>query len=402
MLSRSDNERLTQVGPGTPAGEWLRRYWLPVAISDAWTGMRSMWESDETFTFQGRTDTTTNFGRRLAEFNGKPTRIRVLGEDLVLFRDGSGRLGLFELRCPHRGASFEFGRVKADGLECLYHGWKFDVGGRCLSQPTEPPGSNFCEKVRNVAYPVREMGGLVWTYMGPGESPVLPLFDVLTDESCFRSVECQGLWPANYLQIIEQVPDVIHTSTLHGYDGSECRDIWNQLPDISWEEGEYGLISRQVRGEHRRGSYHLMPIFTRLVPPWPRPEVDLPERQAFVIWLPVDDTHTLLFEVVATPYVDGKVPVLPEGLSYAVSKEIQVVLDQDYKALVSQGDIRDRTEEQLGASDRGVTMLRKMMLRQIKAVEEGRDPMNVWRPPDRKGRLAFKDICIDTRMAALS
>jgi 5,5'-dehydrodivanillate O-demethylase len=244
------------------------------------------------------------------------------------------------------------------------------------------------------------MGGLVWTYMGPGEPPVLPLFDVLTDENCFRSVECQGLWPANYLQIIEQVPDVIHTSTLHGYDARSVATSGISFP-TSAEEGECGLIGRQVRGEHRRGSYHLMPIFTRLVPPWPRPEVDLPERQAFVIWLPVDDTHTLLFEVVATPYVDGKVPVLPEGQSYAVSKEIQVVLDQDYKALVSQGDIRDRTEEQLGASDRGVTMLRKMMLRQIKAVEEGRDPMNVWRPPDRKGRLAFKDICIDTRMAAV-
>ncbi len=400
MLSREDNERLTRVGPGTPAGEWLRRYWLPIAFSDKFDGMRVDLELDESFTFQGRTATTKEFGQRMTRFAGQPMRTRILGEDLVLFRDGSGRLGLFVLRCPHRGASFEFGRVKPDGLECLYHGWKFDVSGRCLAQPTEPAGSHFREKVRNVAYPVREMGGLIWAYLGPGEPPILPRIDVLVREDCVRTVECQGVWPANYLQIIEQVPDVIHTSTLHGYDDSECREIWNELPEISWEEGEHGLISRQARGDYRRGSYHLLPLFTRLAPPWPRPELKLPYRQAFVIWLPVDDTHTLLMEVVITPFVDGQLPNLPAGLSYGISNEIRTVLEQDYQALVSQGDIRDRTIEQLGASDRGVTMLRRMMLREIRAVEEGRDPMNVWRKPEQDRLLEFDHICIDTRMAA--
>lgn len=401
MLSYEDNERLTKVGRGTPAGEWMRRYWLPIAFSDRFDGLRADWESQETFTFQGRTATVTEFGRRMTRFEGRPMRTRILGEDLVLFRDGSGRLGLFMLHCPHRGASFEFGRVKPDGMECLYHGWKFDVSGRCLAQPTEPEDSNFCGKVRNIAYPVREMGGLIWAYMGTGEPPILPRIDVLVREDCYRTVECQGLWPANYLQIVEQVPDVIHTSTLHGHEDSECRDIWNQLPQISWEEGEHGLISRQARGSYQRGSYHLLPFFTRLAPPWPLPEVNLPHRQALVIWLPVDDTHSLLMEVVATPYVDGELPELPNDLSYTVSKEIQVVLAQDYQALVSQGDIRDRTQEQLGASDRGVTMLRRMMLREIRAVEEGRDPMNVVRLPEQDRLLEFGHICVDTRMATI-
>lgn len=399
MLSKENNDRLTRVGPGTPAGNWLRSYWLPIAISDRWTGTRAFWESDRSFTFQSRQDTTTNFGRHLAEFKGKPIKIRVLGEDLVLFRTGNGRLGLFVLHCPHRGASFEFGRVKTDGIECNYHGWKFDVDGHCLNRPTEPPDRQFCERVPNVAYPVRERGGLIWAYLGEGEAPLFPYIDVLERDDCFRTVECQGLWPANYLQIIEQVPDVIHTSTLHGYDESECRDIWNQLPDINWEEGEYGLISEQVRGDYRRRSYHVLPVFTRLVPPWPMQQTNLPHRQAFIVWLPVDDTHTLIMEVVATPHVNGKVPELPVGVSYSVSDEIRVILDQDYQALVSQGEIRDRTHEMLGVSDRGVAMLRRMLLREIDAVSEGRDPMNVWRT-GRDQRIDVGHICLDTRIAA--
>jgi 5,5'-dehydrodivanillate O-demethylase oxygenase subunit len=228
------------------------------------------------------------------------------------------------------------------------------------------------------------------------EPPAFPCIDVLEREDCLRTVECQGLWPANYLQIVEQVPDIIHTSTLHGYDESECRDIWNQLPELDWKEGEYGLISEQARGEHRRRSYQILPIFTRLVPPWPTQQVGLPHRQAFVVWLPVDDTHTLILEVVATPFVDGKVPELPPGCSYSVSDVIRVVLEQDYEALVSQGEIRDRSDEMLGASDRGVAMLRRMMLEQIIAVEHGRDPMNVWR---KEHRIDVGDICLDTRNA---
>src|SRR5579884_3178293 len=179
MLTAQENERLTRVGPGTPAGEWLRRYWHPIAISDRWDGIKTLWKCDEPVTFKGRSGTVASFGAALGTFTGQPTPVRILGEDLVLFRDGSGRLGLLGLRCPHRAASLEYGRIRPEGIECCYHGWLFDVTGRCLAQPAEPPESTFKDKVKHTAYPVRELGGLIWAYLGPGDPPILPKLDVV-------------------------------------------------------------------------------------------------------------------------------------------------------------------------------------------------------------------------------
>src|SRR5436309_1069134 len=142
MLSATDNEILSRVGPGTPMGDLVRQYWLPVMQSS-----------------------------ELGETDGRPMRVRLAGEDLILFRDSDGKIGLLANNCAHRGASLFFGRNEEAGLRCVYHGWKFDVSGRCVDMPNEPPESNFKDKVRQQSYPCEERGGVIWTYMGPRETP---------------------------------------------------------------------------------------------------------------------------------------------------------------------------------------------------------------------------------------
>src|SRR5438477_11468338 len=142
MLSKEDNELLTRVGAGTPMVKLLRKYWIPVMLSG-----------------------------ELPQKDGAPMRVRLLGEDLIVFRDTSGRAGLLADHCAHRGASLFFGRNEEDGLRCVYHGWKYDVTGRCIDMPNEPPESNFKDKVRQVAYPCAERGGVIWCYMGPRSEP---------------------------------------------------------------------------------------------------------------------------------------------------------------------------------------------------------------------------------------
>ena len=185
MLKPSDNEMLTRVGPNTLGGEWLRRYWHPIAISDRWTGIKTLWQCDEQFQFKGRFGTVAQFGERLGTFKGNPTAIRILGEDLVLFRDGGGRLGLLGLHCPHRGATLDLGRVRQDGIECCYHGWKFDVDGNCLEQPAEPAASTLKNKVHHTAYRVKELGGLIWAYLGPVKRRFFPRSTWLREKTAF-------------------------------------------------------------------------------------------------------------------------------------------------------------------------------------------------------------------------
>src|SRR5712692_6585710 len=146
MLTKEQNDLLTQTGPGTPGGALLRRYWQPVALAEELPP------------------------------GGPPRSVRSLGEELVLFRDEGGRPGLLGLHCPHRGADLSYGRLEDGGLRCLYHGWLYDVAGRCLEQPGEPAGSTFKEKIRHTAYPCQEAGGMIFAYLGPGEPPLLPAY----------------------------------------------------------------------------------------------------------------------------------------------------------------------------------------------------------------------------------
>lgn len=381
MLSKQDNALITHVGPGTPAGEWLRRFWHPVAISDRWDGIRTHWDYAKPLTFAGEPGTVGGWADRLGNFTGKPTAVRILGEDLVLFRDGAGRPGLIARTCPHRGTSLEYGRIEERGIACCYHGWLFDISGKCLAMPAEPPDSTFKDKVTITAYPVREMGGLLWAYLGPGEPPTLSAFDVYAREDGVRAVENFGLWPANWLQICENSVDQAHTGLLHGGGGGERSDIWgSEIPHTTWERMELGIKATATRPgmNYTRASYYIMPTMNRLPQPWPGGKFKWPRFSA--VWrTPVDDHHTLFFSVCFTPKVDGKLPDLPDGLTYYVSDQLTVHREQDFQAIVSQGPRFDRSGERLAASDEGVIMLRTMIMEGIEAVGRGEDPPGVRR-----------------------
>jgi nitrite reductase/ring-hydroxylating ferredoxin subunit len=384
MLSPEDNIRITQVGPGTPAGAWLRRFWHPIAISDRWDGIRTHWDYDRPLTFDGEPGTVGSWADRLGNFRGKPTAVRILGEDLILFRDGAGRPGLIQRTCPHRGTSFEYGRIQDRGISCCYHGWLFDVGGRCLDMPAEPPGSTFRDKVTITAYPVAEMGGLLWAYLGPGEPPALPRFDAYAREDGVRAVENFGLWPANWLQICENSVDQAHTGILHGGGGGERADIWGtELPRTTWEAVELGIKATAARPgmNYTRTSYYIMPTMNRLPQPWPGGRFKWPRFSA--IWrTPVDDRHTLFFSVCFTPEVDGRLPDLPDGMDFHVSDQLLVHREQDFQAIVSQGPVFDRATERLATSDEGVILLRRLVMDGIAAVERGEDPLGARRHAD--------------------
>src|SRR5436309_1373885 len=185
MLSREDNELLTRIGPGTPMGNLMRQYWQPVLL-----------------------------GSELPEPDGPPLRVRLLGEDLVAFRDSRGRVGLLGANCPHRGAPLFFGRNEESGLRCLYHGWKFDVAGRCIGMPNVPPESDYKDKIQHISYSVEERGGVVWAYLRGDEAPPLPGFEwnLLPESHVLMSkqyLEC------NWVQGLEGDYDGSHISFLH-------------------------------------------------------------------------------------------------------------------------------------------------------------------------------------------
>src|SRR3982751_776688 len=186
MLTREENELLTRVGPGTPMGNLLRRYWLPAMLAE-----------------------------EVPTPESPPIRVRLLGEDLVAFRDTYSQVGLIAANCPHRGASLFFGRNEEGGIRCVYHGWKFDTSGQCVDMPSEPAESNFKSKIKATAYPCREQGGLIWTYMGPlAEPPGLPEleFTLVPDEQRYISKRYQ---PTSFAQALEGEIDQSHVSFLH-------------------------------------------------------------------------------------------------------------------------------------------------------------------------------------------
>ena len=184
MLSKAQNELACRTGADTPGGKLFRQYWHPIAMA-------------------------TDFPA-----DGAPLPIKVLGEELVLFKDEAGKLGLLGLHCPHRGGDLSYGRIEDGGLRCIYHGWVFDVNGKCLQQPAEPPGQEFCHKIKQKAYPVRELGGMIFAYLGAGEPPVLPEWECLTAAPEHRYV-VRSYERCNYLQGLEGDIDPYHLSFLH-------------------------------------------------------------------------------------------------------------------------------------------------------------------------------------------
>src|SRR5690242_6582369 len=225
MLSAEKNERLTRVGRGTPMGQLLRRYWWPVATHDMATRV--------------------------------PVKRRLLGEDLVLYRDGSGTVGLLAEQCPHRRAALWLGCTEDVGLRCGYHGWRFDADGRCLEQPGEPADSTFKDRVRATAYPVRELGGLVFAYLGPTPVPELPRYDLFVWDDAWRDIGHAEL-PCNFVQIMENSVDPYHVEWLHGRYGSFLRGVGAGGDQEARQGGLRGVRARHPQaagagGAHRGG-----------------------------------------------------------------------------------------------------------------------------------------------------
>ena len=374
MLSGAQNERLTQTSKGTPMGELLRRYWHPVAGSI-----------------------------ELNEDN--PTKeIRLLAEDLVLFRSTKGVVGLIEPSCPHRKANLSYGVPEPEGIRCAYHGWLFDETGACVDQPSEPAGSRFKDKVQLKAYPVEELGGVIWAYLGPAPAPILPRWDILTWEGVEKFIVSMEL-PCNWLQCMDNSLDPVHFEWLHNYWGSyvlgqekppEEREEWKARMQsenargrhevkVGFDRFEYGVIKRRLLENDteenewwRIGHPVLFPNTLR---------VGQGRSFSFQIRVPIDDTHTHHF--VYRVRVPNPGEALPEQGPIRVDFEnvykpngrirADWVLGQDQAAWIIQGPITDRTDEHLGATDVGIILYRKLINEQLKIMEDGGDPINVHR-----------------------
>jgi 5,5'-dehydrodivanillate O-demethylase len=370
VISQEQNQILTQVGPGTPMGNLLRRYWFPVAAS--------------------------------SELENSPTKkVRLLGEDLVLYRAKSGNLGLIQERCPHRGVSMAYGIPEEDGLRCQYHGWCFNHQGDCVEQPNEPENSTFKDRIKVSAYKVEELGGLIFAYMGPEPAPLLPRYDGLAAENAIRMIGHATL-PVNWVQVMENSMDPVHTEWLHGhYDiyqkslkGEDVKDSFRKHHvKIDFDVFEYGLVKRRllegqsedsddwrighpvvlpyilaVGGTGGEGSY----AFQMRVP------VD--DHTTWHVWyqafaqdpsveIPSELKETVLYEV---PYLDADGNFLTDYID-----------GQDIMCWITQGSIADRTTERLGTTDKGIILFRQVLKEQIAKVERGEDPMGVIRDPEK-------------------
>ena len=373
MLMREENELLTRVGPGTPCGELLRRYWHPVGVASELT-------------------------------EAKPKkRVRILGEDLVLFRlpatpDGRLRYGLLAEHCSHRAASLYYGTLEDDGLRCAYHGWKYNVSGRCLEQPFEPEESNYKDEIRHPAYPVEKLTGLLFAYMGPLEKkPLLPRWDVLVRKDGTREIQVHPVLKCNWLQAQENTPDLVHGYYLHAHQFkvrgmSEGAYRYRQIERIEFDEFEWGLRQRRIYADRGPGAVTAYPmVFPNIM--------RLREAAKEVIhWrVPIDDSNTQIFWLGFTSSTDGKKVKQPEDppVKYVTYKDEEGEFlmtsfpSQDAMAWETQGPIFDRTQEHLGSSDRGIVKLRKMLRDQIKVVEQGGEPMALVRDPEKNRIIEF-------------
>jgi len=381
MLSREDNDLLTRSGPGTLMGALMRRYWIPFLLSC-----------------------------ELPEPDSPPVRATLLGEKLVAFRDTEGRVGLLSEHCAHRGASLFFGRNEECGLRCVYHGWKYDVEGHCVDMPNEPLESNFRDKVRQIAYPCRERGGIVWTYMGPPDlQPALPEFEFVTVPEDYRCTT-KRLQECNWLQALEGGLDSSHISFLHrGNYSDDLGDIYygDPAPKFSVTARDYGLLVAARRNTASEGEYNWR--LTPWVMPWYM-MIPYPDGQAYGghCWVPIDDetcwawTFSWRSERPVSPeerqlwesgvHIHSK--LLPGSFRPEANKDNDYLIDrelqrsrrsftgifgsgpQDAAVQEGMGPIYDRTQEHLGASDAGVIATRRHLLKALRdpSLALGLDP----------------------------
>jgi phthalate 4,5-dioxygenase oxygenase subunit len=385
MLSKEDNERLTRVGPGTPMGETMRRYWMPALLS---------WE--------------------LAEPDGEPVRVRLLGEDLVAFRATDGTVGLLDELCPHRRASLWLGRNEENGLRCVYHGWKFDVNGQCVDQMNEP--RQFCSSVKLTSYPTHEMGGVVWAYMGPPDKrPALPKYEWTQMPPTHRAVS-KVVEECNWLQALEGGIDTSHFTILHRALKKNARQagiepdnvgVRGGAPSLEVDFTDYGYRYFGIRpladGSLYVRGYHFVMPFTQLRPGQKKNEVH------GHYWVPIDDENCMVWnfyhshseeelgqresqESSGNAYgsqVDvknGFRPLRNRSNNWMIDRQMQKtdtftgiigINQQDRAVQESMGRIVDRSRETLGPADRAVVATRKLLLDAVAMVQRGDDPPGV-------------------------
>jgi 5,5'-dehydrodivanillate O-demethylase oxygenase subunit len=372
MLSTQENERLTRVDKGTDMGELLRRYWHPIAAS--------------------------------VELLERPTKaVRLLGEDLVLYQDTTGRLGLIGRVCPHRGVSLVHGVPEADGLRCSYHGWKYNAEGQCIQQPYEEyinPNSRFKEKVCVVGYPVEELGGLVFAYLGPLPAPLLPRWGPLVWENSVRDIVFAEL-DCNWLQCQENSLDPVHSEWLHAYYGDWTRRrkaAAGSMADqgfppmrhkkIGFDVFEHGIIKRRVLEGFTEEDEDW-----RIGHPVLFPNILLAgstTRGIMQFRVPVDTEHTLhitLYTFRAAPGTRApEQPVVPYRTAPLMDEQGEwiddLLFNQDYMVWVSQGPVAARDQERLGESDIGVILFRRLLKQQMEIMLDGGEPMNTFRDPE--------------------
>jgi len=384
MLSKHDNDVLTQVGAGTPMGDLFRCFWLPALLSE-----------------------------ELAECDSAPVRLRLLGEDLVAFRDTGGRVGIVDAYCAHRRAGLFFGRNEEHGLRCVYHGWKFDADGRCVDMPSEPYAPQV-DKVRIKAYQTVERNGVIWVYMGEREHvPQLPDFEWSRLPERQHTVT-KRLQSCNWAQAVEGGIDSSHISFLHSRTTAAANVPGNPYhatdkhPVFEVKEAEYGLLIAARRNAqpgtwYWRLTQFLLPCYT-MIPPVGNFSESSREPYDGHAWIPIDDETTWTWSFSASPSrpyreeemtfrggrqgfwgpVDEQYrPLLCRANDYGLDRErqrhsnftgIEGIPNQDAAVQESMGAIVDRTRERLGASDQAIVRFRRMMLRLAREVQQGTRP----------------------------
>lgn len=383
MLSATDNEMLVRTDAGTPMGQLVRQAWIPALLSE-----------------------------ELPERDGTPVRVKLLGEELVAFRDTNGAVGLLEEHCPHRGTSLALGVNEECGLRCLYHGWKWAVDGTCLDAPTELEGSMVTARVRAKAYPTREAGGMVWAYMGGAKTPPeFPNFEFLSMPSD-RLMAFKIREDCNYAQAVEGTIDSAHAGILHrespwSHEAKYAHEK-DLKPKLEVEFTPYGLRYAAVRRFdaerlHARVTQVVLPFYTFIPQDGAGPRMNRRLVNAFV---PRDDYSTWHFQW----FFDNTRPVnrasrIDEG-GHWIDKDfrklrnidnwylqdraamktktmagIDGVVTQDHAVCETQGVILDRTKEHLGTSDVAVVAWRRLMLRRARSLAESPQPAELFPEP---------------------
>jgi 5,5'-dehydrodivanillate O-demethylase oxygenase subunit len=363
MLTKEENEVLTRVGPGTPCGELLRRYWHPVALAKDLTP-----------------ENPTKF-------------VRLLCEDLVLFLDKSGNVGLLGDHCPHRSASLVYGRVEERGISCAYHGWLMDTCGNILETPPERNDA-ILKSVKQKAYPVRRFIGMYWAYLGPLPAPEIPRYDVWARSDGRRNIVIHPDLDCNWLQPMENSVDPAHLQVLHQEfiggqrkPASTTRGFTDDVEDFDfWIDPTTGTFMK--KRTYKSGYVEEHPV---LFPNILRQGINTQIR------VPIDDTHTAHIFVGFEISPDGSVPEDegdpkityvepykdPAGKAHPEAHYLMnSVLAQDHAMWETQGPITDRSVEHLSYSDRGVALFRKLLKENIDKVERGEDPLGVIREPN--------------------